>query len=131
MEMAQVGVRTRARAALALAATTTAASSASAAKKRKVNNKQELKFSIKLRSTRRGRRVLITPDNASVIPSPPEINSDQRIVIEDRCSSPSSDHASASCCSSNYNNGSTERLIKFADLEVKKFRFQFGSNYYS
>lgn len=117
MEMAQVGVRTRARA-LALAAAAAAAATGTA-RKRKVNNR-ELVLStsyIELRSTSR-RRVIITPENSvSVsVPLPPEINPGHRTVIQDRCSSPSTHHASASCCSSN--GSSDQRINKFADLEV-------------
>lgn len=117
MEMAQVGVRTRART-LAAAAAAAAAAATGASRKRKVNNRELMMSAsyIQLRSSSR-RRVLITPENSVSISLSPEINPDPRTVIQDRCSSPSSDHASASCCSSY--GSSDQRVNKLADLEVK------------
>lgn len=127
MEMAQVGVRTRARAlalaAAAAAATAAVASTTTTPRKRKVKN-QELIMStsyIELRSTtstRTRRRVMInnTPENSVSVS--PEVNPGQRTVIKNRCSSNSSDHASASCCSSNGSSHDHERIKnKISDLE--------------
>lgn len=115
--MAQVGVRTRART-LAAAAAAAAAAATGASRKRKVNNRELMMSAsyIQLRTSSR-RRVLITPENSVSISLSPEINPDPRTVIQDRCSSPSSDHASASCCSSY--GSSDQRVNKLADLEVK------------
>ncbi|KAJ9177240.1 hypothetical protein P3X46_012478 [Hevea brasiliensis] len=126
MEMAQVGVRTRARA-LALAAAA-AATTTGTARKRKVNNRELMMSTsyIGPRSTSR-RRVLITPENSVSVS--PEINTDQRTVIRDRCSSPSSDHASASCCSS-YGSSGQRNNNKFADLEAESVEVE-TSVYYS
>ncbi|KDP31915.1 hypothetical protein JCGZ_12376 [Jatropha curcas] len=122
--MAQVGVRTRGRT-LALAA---AAAATGTARKRKVNN-QELMVStsyIELRSTTR-RRLVITPENSVSVS--PEVNSGHRTVIRNSCSSPCSDHASTSCCSSN---GSSDQRIKnkFSDLEAESVEVE-TSVYYS
>ncbi|XP_041004669.1 cyclin-dependent kinase inhibitor 7-like [Juglans microcarpa x Juglans regia] len=105
MEVAQVGVRTRARASLAMAAA--AASSATTTKRRKLRA-EELKCSSSSSSSsfeklRRRRRLAITTEATE----------------ERRFSSPSSDHDAASCCSSN---GSSlllpeEERIEFVDLQ--------------
>ncbi|KAJ9170714.1 hypothetical protein P3X46_018803 [Hevea brasiliensis] len=125
--MAQVGVRTRARA-VALAAAAAAASTGTA-RKRKVNNRELMMSTshIELRSTSR-RRVIITPEKSVSVSVSPEINPGHRTLIQDRCSSPSSHHASASCCSSN--GSSDHRINKFADLEAESFEVE-TSGYYS
>ncbi|KAF2295209.1 hypothetical protein GH714_032147 [Hevea brasiliensis] len=125
MEMAQVGVRTRARA-VALAAAAAAASTGTA-RKRKVNNRELMMSTsyIELRSTSR-RRVIITPEKSVSVS--PEINPGHRTLIQDRCSSPSSHPASASCCSSN--GSSDHRINKFADLEAESVEVE-TSGYYS
>jgi len=106
MEVAPVGVKTRARAPLAMGA----ASSATKTKKRKLNTARELKVSsptsssscIQLRS-RRG--LTITPETTE----------------ERRYSSPSSDHDTAtSCCSSNGSSSllsEEEERSEFVDLQ--------------
>lgn len=108
MEVAPVGVKTRARGPLAMAT----ASSATKTKKRKLNAAGELKFSsptsssscVQLRS-RRG--MAITPET----------------MEERRCSSSSSDHyATTSCCSSNGSSSllsEEEERSEFLDLQVK------------
>ncbi|KAG2724460.1 hypothetical protein I3760_01G018000 [Carya illinoinensis] len=104
MEVAQVGVRTRARASLAMSAA--AASSATTTKRRKLRA-EELKCSSSSSSSsfvKLGRRRLAISTEATE---------------ERRCSSPSSDHDATSCCSSN---GSSlllpeEERIEFVDLQ--------------
>ncbi len=108
MDVAPVGVKTRARAPLAMAT----ANSATKTKKRKLNAARELKLSsptsssscVQLR-TRRG--LTIT----------------QETMEERRCSSPSSDHdATTSCCSSNGSSSllsEEEKRSEFVDLQVK------------
>lgn len=96
MEVAQVGVRTRARA--------MAAENSGGEKRRKVSSVGELRFSSSLVQLRSRSQVSVTPEN-SVSPAD----------SSDRCVSASSDHVMASCCSSN---GSMEKeSLKFADLE--------------
>ena len=108
MEMAQVGVRTRAKAALAMAATSSAGRTP---KRRKINNEQ-LKHSS-------SSFVQLEPE-AKLLPEAEETKED------DRCSSPTSDEFPASCCSSNGSIG--EDRIKFVDLEVKRFSFSVSSS---
>ncbi|KAG7993698.1 hypothetical protein I3843_01G017400 [Carya illinoinensis] len=104
MEVAQVSVRTRARASLAMSAA--AASSATTTKRRKLRA-EELKCSSSSSSSsfvKLGRRRLAISTEATE---------------ERRCSSPSSDHDATSCCSSN---GSSlllpeEERIEFVDLQ--------------
>ncbi|GMP28019.1 hypothetical protein CsSME_00003744 [Camellia sinensis var. sinensis] len=109
MEVAHVGVRTRARA-LSMAA----AASSGTAKKRKVSG-GELRFSSSLVHLRSRRRVLVTPEN-SVSPATSE-NSEQRSALNDRCSSPSSDTLPSSCCSSNASSDHGEESFEIVDLE--------------
>lgn len=103
MEVAQVGVRTRARAALAMEAT----SSDSPTKRRKLDA-EELKFSSSSTSSyvqlKSRRRLEMRPDSTE----------------ERRCSSPSSDHATSSRCSSNGSSSLVpeEARIEFVDLQV-------------
>ncbi|XP_028760479.1 cyclin-dependent kinase inhibitor 7-like [Neltuma alba] len=102
MEMAQVGVTTRARAALAMGGAAAAASAERKPKRRRINN-EELKFSassslVQIKGIRR-------PD---VI----------RPEAQERCSSPPSDELPSSCCSSNGSIGLDEERIEFVDLEV-------------
>ncbi|WCJ31115.1 Cyclin-dependent kinase inhibitor family protein [Euphorbia peplus] len=118
--MAQVGVRTRARA--LAAAVDTAADGSS--RKRKIEN-EEIISCIELKSaTNYRRRVMITPENDNS----PEVDSgDRSFIQEDRCKSfNSSDHGSASCCSSN---GSSDQRIH-ADLEEESVGVE-TSVYYS
>ncbi|KAK7331086.1 hypothetical protein VNO77_25299 [Canavalia gladiata] len=104
MEMAQLGVKTSARAALAIRAATSPRKRRKIAINNNVNTALGLKFSpssfVQLKSLSR-----------SAASQPP---------AEERCSSTASDESPASCCSSN---GSFEldenRIIKFSDLEVE------------
>lgn len=103
MEMAEVGVRTRARAAMTMGA---AATSAKRTPKRKKINDEELKFpassSSLVQLKGRSRADVIQPEE------------------EGRCSSPTSDELTAvSCCSSNGSSALDEERIEFVDLEVK------------
>lgn len=103
IEMAQVGVTTRARAALAMGAAATSAKRTP--KRRKINN-EGLKFSASssfdpLKG--RSRADVIQPE------------------AEERCSSPTSDELPVSCCSSNGSIGLGEKRIEFVDLEVNCF----------
>uniref|UniRef100_A0A5B7C4V0 Cyclin-dependent kinase inhibitor n=1 Tax=Davidia involucrata TaxID=16924 RepID=A0A5B7C4V0_DAVIN len=108
MEVAQVGVRTRAR------ALATAAASSGTAKRRKVSD-EELKFSPSLVQLGSRRRVVVGPEK-SVSPATSG-NSGQPTVANYRCSSPSSDHVPASCCSSNGSSELAKERLKFVDLE--------------
>ncbi|EEF38755.1 cyclin-dependent kinase inhibitor 7 [Ricinus communis] len=127
MEMAKVGVRTRAQA-LALAA------AASGSRKRKVNDNQRPVMNIELRRSTRRRITVATPENNSISR---ELNSGHRTasgVVHDRCSSPSlddSDHACASCCSSNGSSQDDHGNIKFADLQDERSAEVETSVYYS
>ncbi|CAL0314416.1 unnamed protein product [Lupinus luteus] len=99
MDMAQVGVKTRARAALAMEAATAATSTAPASKRRKINDTNEEKK----KSSSNGRK------SGATIVSP---------VTEEGCSSPTSDEElPASCCSSN--RSVDEEEMKLLDLEVE------------
>lgn len=98
MVMAQVGVRTRARAALAMEATN---SLPPTAKRRKINNRAEnRKFSTVKPKTVAVRSVPETEKNSSEEESP------------------------ASCCSSNGSVGLDEERIKSLDLEVREAEFE-------
>ncbi|KAH7846457.1 hypothetical protein Vadar_014248 [Vaccinium darrowii] len=103
MEMAHVGVRTRARA-LAMAASAT----------RSKIGRRELKLSPSLMQLRSRRRPIVTPRN-SVSPlnsGPPQM------VSDDRCSSLISDNVTTSCCSSNASSEFTdEERCKVVDPE--------------
>ncbi|PON39811.1 Cyclin-dependent kinase inhibitor [Parasponia andersonii] len=141
MEVAQVGVRTRARATLAMAA----ASSGRAAKRRKISSNGELmKLSTTTTTTasfvelRSRRRVVIASTTAENLVLPPSSTKEE----ERWCSSPSSiddDQVQASCCSSN---GSSELAhhddddidqdrTKFLDLEDDESGEVETSTYYS
>ncbi|KAG2719825.1 hypothetical protein I3843_02G005100 [Carya illinoinensis] len=104
MEVAQVGVRARARVGPAMVA---AASSATTTAKRRKLDTQELKFSQSSSSSfvqlRNRRRLVISPESTE----------------EGRCSSPSSDHVATSCCSSNGSSSllPEEERIEFVDLQ--------------
>ncbi|XP_015890130.1 cyclin-dependent kinase inhibitor 1 isoform X2 [Ziziphus jujuba] len=105
MEVAQVGVRTRARAALAVAATR----SSGTAKRKKVNTGELVKFSSSYVQLKSRRRVEIASDNL-VIPATAESNIERTTTTttteEEQCSSPSSDHVqdgSAEVETSTYN----------------------------
>lgn len=123
MEVSPVGVRTRAR---ALGMGTAAASSGTTPRgrrRRKVGNvggSGKLRFAssyVQLRSSRR--RVLNRPGN-SVSPAG---KNHRRISPVDRCSSPSSDYVTTSCCSSNGSNRRINERMKFVDpedVEVEK-----------
>ncbi|OIV92885.1 hypothetical protein TanjilG_01019 [Lupinus angustifolius] len=99
MDMAQVSVKTRARAALAMEEVTAATSTAPTSKRRKINDTNEEQKKSSSNGTKSGATVV----------SP---------VTEEGCSSPTSDEElQASCCSSN---GSVdEEKMKLLDLEVE------------
>lgn len=102
MDVAQVGVRTRAR---GLAMEAAVAESSGPAKKIKVGG-GELEFSSSLVQLKSHRQL---PENS--------VSEGYSTAPKNQCSSPSSDQVPASCCSSN---GSTEVSIEelnFADLE--------------
>ncbi|KAK9284134.1 hypothetical protein L1049_023301 [Liquidambar formosana] len=121
MEVAQVGVKTRARA-LAMAAATAASSGTT--KRRKVSGGGELRFASsyvqQLRSSRR--RVVIAAEN-SVSPAVSG-NHGRGMSPEDRCSSPSSDHVLVSCCSSNGSSERVEERLGFEDPEEESFEVE-------
>lgn len=133
MEVAQVGVRTRARAALAMATKAAVAASSVTEKRRKVTGSTTTKGELVKLSTsyvelRSRKRVVIASENL-VIPATAESNIGVRTAeeeVEERCTSPnlSDRDVQASCCSSN---GSSEiadgdnddqKRIEFVDLEV-------------
>ncbi|XP_038723739.1 cyclin-dependent kinase inhibitor 1-like isoform X2 [Tripterygium wilfordii] len=121
MEVAQVGVRTRAQA-LAMAAATSSASN----KRRKAND-GEIQIStsyFQLGSTT-SEGLVIKPENSAS--SAPERNSSIPAVADVRCGSPSSDHTSVSCCSSN---GSSKRF-KSVDPEDERSEVEISTTYYS
>lgn len=102
MEMAQVGVTTRARAALAMGIAAATTSAERKPKRRRINN-EEHKFSASsslVQLTGRSRPDVIQPK------------------AEERCSSPTSGELPSSCCSSNGSIGLDEERIEFVDLEV-------------
>ncbi|KAF7809820.1 cyclin-dependent kinase inhibitor 7-like [Senna tora] len=104
MEMAQVGVTTRARAALAMGATATNSSAERSSKKRKINNDEGLK---------------VSPSSSSFVQIKGRSHDDViQPELEDRCYSLTSDQLPASCCSSNGSIGLDEERIEFVDLEV-------------
>lgn len=94
MDVAQVGVRTRAQA-LAMAP----AESSGPAKRRKVGGGELEMFQLK------NRRQLLE-------------NSGNSTASNDQYSSPSSDHFLASCCSSNGSSEVSNEKLNFTDLEV-------------
>ncbi|MED6167424.1 hypothetical protein PIB30_002393 [Stylosanthes scabra] len=115
MEIAQVGVRTRAQAALAMRAAT---SPPTPPKRRKINkvrsSNEEQKFSAASSSAivRLGsrRRSAASSDAEEVLPE---------AATEERCSSPNSGEFPASCCCSNGSVGLDEERIELSDLEVE------------
>ncbi|KAF5752911.1 cyclin-dependent kinase inhibitor 7-like isoform X2 [Tripterygium wilfordii] len=120
MEVAQVGVRTRAR------ALDMADASSASRKRRKVSNGEiqistTSYFQLGSSSTTSGGFV-VKPENSAT--SAPEQNSGRPAVEDVRCLSPSSDHASISCCSSN---GSSERF-KDVDPEDERAEVETSSN---
>lgn len=124
MEVAKVGVRTRARAALDT-------TSSGTAKRRKVNAGELVKLSspynVQLPSRRRV--VNTASDKNLVLPTTSSAESNiigrRRTTLEEECSSSSSsDHCQVSCCSSNDSSGLAEDRIKFLDLvEVCLIKF--------
>ncbi|KAE9606770.1 hypothetical protein Lal_00026518 [Lupinus albus] len=102
MDMAQVSVKTRARASLAIEEANAATSTGSTSKRRKINHTSEKK---KKSSTNK------SPRNGITVVSPV-------LVTDEGFSSPTSDNEfPASCCSSN---GSVdEERMKVLDLEVE------------
>ncbi|XP_043712115.1 cyclin-dependent kinase inhibitor 1-like isoform X2 [Telopea speciosissima] len=115
MEVAQVGVTTRARTlAMATAAAAAAAAASAGATKRRKVGPRELQFSSSYLHLRSRQLPVITPEK----PVSPEISENPgQVITEDRCSSPNSDHVQASRCSSN---GSTELVnesLRSVDLE--------------
>ncbi|KAH1267125.1 Cyclin-dependent kinase inhibitor 7 [Glycine max] len=99
----QVGVRTRARAALAMEAAT--ASSAQPSSKRK-----------KIYDTNHVAKLSKTPRTSS---SSFFIPATVTEIVQERCLSPTSSEIPASCCSSNGSIGLDEDRIKLLDLEVE------------
>ncbi|KAJ7944416.1 Cyclin-dependent kinase inhibitor [Quillaja saponaria] len=108
MEVAQVGVRTRARATVTMEAETSAGTTA---KRRKINNSELLKSSSSFYvvDVRSRKHLLVKPEN-KVFPV---------AAMEEPCSSSTSDQFQASCCSSNNSSELDEDRIKFVDLEVE------------
>lgn len=104
MVMAQVGVRTRARAALAMEATS---SPPRTTKRRKINNRTEnRKFST------------VKPKIATVRPEP------ETVTEKHSSGSTSDEEFPASCCSSNGSVELDEERIKSLDLEVRESEFE-------
>ncbi|KAJ1419122.1 Cyclin-dependent kinase inhibitor [Sesbania bispinosa] len=108
--MAQVGVRTRARTALAMRA---ASAARTPNKRRKINNSNEeqRKFSTASSAfvhlkTRSRSSAVVKPETETVLPEP---------ETEERCS----DEFPASCCSSNGSIGIDKDRIESLDLEVE------------
>lgn len=104
MEMAQVGVSTRAPAALPMGA----ASSSARTKRRKINDNQQLKFSASSFVEINGRNQAVIQPETTLRP-------------DARCTSPTTDEFPESCCSSNGSTGLREERIDFLDLEVTNF----------
>lgn len=111
MEMAQVGVSTRAPAALAVGATS---SSGRTPKRRKINNHEQLKFSASS---------FVQLDTRSRAVIQPETTLKPVADTEVRCTSPTTDEFPESCCSSNGSIEPDEERIDFLDLEVDFFRY--------
>ncbi|XP_027361415.1 cyclin-dependent kinase inhibitor 7-like [Abrus precatorius] len=108
MEIAQVGVRTRARPALSMEADSSAARTP---KRRRVNkSKQEPKISTPAKSPRRSSSV-VKPETETA----------------ERCLSPTSDEIPASCCSSNGSVELDEERIKLLDLEVESAQVEMST----
>ncbi|XP_059642346.1 cyclin-dependent kinase inhibitor 7-like [Cornus florida] len=113
-EVAQVGVRTRARALTARSGT---------AKRRKVGGGQLNKLSPSLVQLRNRGQVALTRDN-SVSPATSGNSRRRTTVANSRCSSPSSDHVPASCCSSNGSSSLAEESLKFLDPEKESIEVE-------
>ncbi|KAF8405052.1 hypothetical protein HHK36_009949 [Tetracentron sinense] len=111
MEVAQVGVRTRART-LAMAA-----ANATTANKRKIGS-GELQLSSPYIQLRSRRRLVITTDNPI---SPANSDNYGRVVHCDRCSSARSDHAPVSQCSSNESSEVVRESLRSVDPEAQGF----------
>ena len=107
---AQVGVRTRAQAALAMEAVSSAEPSS---KRKKISNStnQEPKLS---KTPRTSSSSAVKPATVTemVQPVSPE-------MVQQRCLSPTSSEIPASCCSSNGSIGLDQDRIKLLDLEVE------------
>ncbi|KAJ4963539.1 hypothetical protein NE237_023478 [Protea cynaroides] len=110
MEVAQVGVTTRART-LAMATRAAAAARSGVTKRRKLAS-GELQFSSSYLQLRSRRLPVITPEK---LVSPATLENLGQVSSEDRCSSPNSDHILASRCSSN---GSTDELVEESSRSV-------------
>ena len=125
MEVAQVGVTTRSRAALAMSSP--AVVSSRPGKRRKVENGEFVKLSNSYVELRRRREVVIESEN--LLNSGEDKVDCGRTIMEVECSSPSSDHVQASCCSSNGSSelDAEEDRIKFVDLEVTKLNSAINS----
>ncbi|QHO10534.1 hypothetical protein HN873_050353 [Arachis hypogaea] len=114
MEIAQVGVRTRAQAALAMGAAT---SPPTTPKRRKIN---------KARSSNEERK-LSTASSSAIVKLGRRRRSAASVVeavlpeaaTEERCSSPNSGEFLVSCCCSNGSVGDDEERIELSDLEVE------------
>ncbi|KAF5958224.1 hypothetical protein HYC85_005449 [Camellia sinensis] len=114
MEVAYVGVRTRARA-LAMDAEPRSGT----AKRRKVvggAGRGELKFSSSLIQLRSRRRLVVTPADME--------GSGRRTVSNGRCSSPVSDRVPVSCCSSNASSEFAKESLKIVDLEENSVQLE-------
>ncbi|KAL6961495.1 hypothetical protein U1Q18_039264 [Sarracenia purpurea var. burkii] len=109
MEVAHVGVMTRARA-LAMAA----AASSGTGRRRKICG-GELKLSSSLVELRSRSRVVVAPEIS--VSTATSGNSGRRMVSNDRCSSQSSENVPASCCLSNGSSDLAKKSFKILDLE--------------
>ncbi|XP_052195332.1 cyclin-dependent kinase inhibitor 7-like [Diospyros lotus] len=109
MEIAHVGVRTRAQA-LAIEAR----ANSGPVKKRKLGA-AELKFSSSLVQLRSRRRVAIKKENP--VSTATSSNSGRQTASKVRSSSPSSDQVQASCCSSNGSSDLAKEVLEIVDLE--------------
>ncbi|KAJ7952871.1 Cyclin-dependent kinase inhibitor [Quillaja saponaria] len=107
MEVAPVGVRTRARTSLAMES---ASSAHTKAKRRRIKKGELLKFTSSSYVNVRSRKRFVIRPESKVMPVAKR---------EERCSSPTSDQLQASCCSSNNSSELDEHKIKFVDLEVE------------
>ncbi|CAJ2646209.1 cyclin-dependent kinase inhibitor 7-like protein [Trifolium pratense] len=94
MEISQVGVRTRSRAALAMEEEATSSAAQRISKRRKINNRNENRK--------------LSKKSPTVLPE-----------LEPSSGSISDEEFPASCCSSNGSDGITEERIKSLDLEVE------------
>jgi hypothetical protein len=103
MEISQVGVRTRSRAALAMEEEATSSAVQRITKRRKINNRKENRK--------------LSKKSPTVLPEP-----------EPSSGSISDEEFPASCCSSNGSVGITEERIKSLDLEVRKIELNLNLN---